>query len=555
MPALSADARAADDRGAAGDAGAARRPRPNPRRPRCRRRRPSRRRPRCRRADRRVDTRGAGRCGRVDSSAVSCGHAGLRSAPAGSRREITFETPLPAMDTPYNESAASIVRFWWVTTMNCARPEKERQHLQEAVDVEVVEGGLDLVEDVERARAGEEDREQERERGHRLLAAGEQREALGRLARGRDLDLHAHVVLRALLFLFGLAAGSSVSAPPSTGRGPASSLTSRSAPRPPGKRCSTTSSKFFAAASKVSSKASLMRRSVSRIRLWSSRSAVSRSCALGLELLDVLERLLVLGLRERVDGAELLAAALQALDAGVQRGALVLGSGSSDGSGSRPSLVARRGELLLGVLRVVAGALRLDLAAGDGLAALAQAAWTRDSSAAHSRSSAASFSPAALSALSSASSASTRVASSSRRRLQRGGEALGDRLELLVALERGRCSCSSRRARSARSRSRALGEPALGRDRRLDLRLAVRARALVGRGAALLDDPARVALGLRGLVAGPRGGAGLAVDRVARGVGLGDLGLRGLDRAGAACARPGRPASTCLTARRGGCAP
>ena len=75
----------------------------------------------------------------------------------------------------------------------------------------------------------------------------------------------------------------------------------------------------------------------------------------------------------------------------------------------------------------------------------------------------------------------------------------------------------------------ALGEPLLGLDRGLDLRAALRARPLVGRGAALLDHPARVPLGLGGLVAGARGGARLAVDRVARGVGLGDLGLRGLD--------------------------
>ena len=47
-------------------------------------------------------------------------------------------------------------------------------------------------------------------------------------------------------------------------------------------------------------------------------------------------------------------------------------SASSAGSGSSPSLSASAGELGLGVLRVVAGALRLDLAAGDRLAALAQ---------------------------------------------------------------------------------------------------------------------------------------------------------------------------------------
>src|SRR3954469_3234743 len=47
------------------------------------------------------------------------------SAPAGAsrgrRRETTFETPSSPIDTPYRGSAASIVRFWWVTTMNCAR--------------------------------------------------------------------------------------------------------------------------------------------------------------------------------------------------------------------------------------------------------------------------------------------------------------------------------------------------------------------------------------------------------------------------------------------------
>ena len=68
-----------------------------------------------------------------------------------------------------------------------------------------------------------------------------------------------------------------------------------------------------------------MRRSVSRIRPSSSRSAFSRSSRWRLELLDVLERLLVLVLRERVDRADLLAAALQPLDAGLELRALGLG--------------------------------------------------------------------------------------------------------------------------------------------------------------------------------------------------------------------------------------
>ena len=43
------------------------------------------------------------------------------AASRGSRRETTFETPSSPIDTPYRVSAASIVRFWCVTTMNWAR--------------------------------------------------------------------------------------------------------------------------------------------------------------------------------------------------------------------------------------------------------------------------------------------------------------------------------------------------------------------------------------------------------------------------------------------------
>ena len=67
-----------------------------------------------------------------------------------------------------------------------------------------------------------------------------------------------------------------------------------------------------------------MRRSVSRIRPAELAQRGLQVVALAFELLDVLQRLLVLLLGERVDRAELLAAALQALDAGVQRGALAV---------------------------------------------------------------------------------------------------------------------------------------------------------------------------------------------------------------------------------------
>src|SRR3954453_19304230 len=94
---------------------------------------------------------------------------------------------------------------------NWARSEKRRvscrkgavgeapDQLQEAVDVGVVEGGLDLVEDVEGTGAGEEDGEDEGQRHQRLLAAGEQRERAGRLAGRGYLDLDPELL--ALLFL------------------------------------------------------------------------------------------------------------------------------------------------------------------------------------------------------------------------------------------------------------------------------------------------------------------------------------------------------------------
>src|SRR5438552_7875474 len=69
------------------------------------------------------------------------------------------------------------------------------QQREEPVEVEIVERRPDLVEDVEGARAREEDREQERERRHRLLATGEKRQALRRLPRGRDFDLDPERIL------------------------------------------------------------------------------------------------------------------------------------------------------------------------------------------------------------------------------------------------------------------------------------------------------------------------------------------------------------------------
>ena len=63
------------------------------------------------------------------------------------------------------------------------------QQLHEAGDVRVVERRLDLVEEVEGARLREEEREQERDRAERLLAAREQRQPRDPLARRSQLDL------------------------------------------------------------------------------------------------------------------------------------------------------------------------------------------------------------------------------------------------------------------------------------------------------------------------------------------------------------------------------
>src|SRR5581483_7629413 len=102
------------------------------------------------------------------------------------------------------------------------------EKLDEAADVRVVERGLDLVEQVERAGPGEEQREQERDRAERLLAAGEGERRVTRLPAGR----------------------SSTSIP---GSPRSSSSVRRRRPSPPGKRVAATSAKFRWTAANVSS--------------------------------------------------------------------------------------------------------------------------------------------------------------------------------------------------------------------------------------------------------------------------------------------------------------
>ena len=65
------------------------------------------------------------------------------------------------------------------------------EQIAEALDVVVVERRVDLVEHADRRRVGEEDREDQRERRERLLAAGEQRQRHRFLARRLGHDLKA----------------------------------------------------------------------------------------------------------------------------------------------------------------------------------------------------------------------------------------------------------------------------------------------------------------------------------------------------------------------------
>ena len=58
---------------------------------------------------------GSPRLDQADSSAASCSEGSL-----GIRRDSTFDSPSPAIVTPYSTSATSIVRRWCVMTMNCA---------------------------------------------------------------------------------------------------------------------------------------------------------------------------------------------------------------------------------------------------------------------------------------------------------------------------------------------------------------------------------------------------------------------------------------------------
>ena len=88
---------------------------------------------------------------------------------------MTDVTPSPRIDTPYSASAISMVRFWWVMTMSCDVSRSSVQHAEQALQVGVVQRGLDLVKHVERRRSGLEDGDETGDRGQRAFTAGQQR--------------------------------------------------------------------------------------------------------------------------------------------------------------------------------------------------------------------------------------------------------------------------------------------------------------------------------------------------------------------------------------------
>ena len=123
----------------------------------------------------------------------------MRSAALRST-ETSCETPRSAMVTPNRRFMRAMVIGLWVMTTK--RVSGLARHVVEkvaiALDIGVVERRVDLVEDADRRRIGEEDREDQRGRRQRLLAAREQRHGLRLLAGrpGEDFEAGFERVVR-----------------------------------------------------------------------------------------------------------------------------------------------------------------------------------------------------------------------------------------------------------------------------------------------------------------------------------------------------------------------
>ena len=105
------------------------------------------------------------------------------------------------MVTPISCEASSIVVLLCVMKMNCTRSDMSSHDVAEAADVVLVERRVDLVQQAERRGIQLEDREHQRDRGQRLLAARELVDGAVALARRARHDRDAgveHVFAREL---------------------------------------------------------------------------------------------------------------------------------------------------------------------------------------------------------------------------------------------------------------------------------------------------------------------------------------------------------------------
>jgi hypothetical protein len=81
---------------------------------------------------------------------------------------------------------AMVIGLWVMMTKRVSVVARHLVHqIAEALDIVVVERRVDLVEHADRRRVGQEHREDQRQRGQRLLAARKQRHGLRRLPGGR----------------------------------------------------------------------------------------------------------------------------------------------------------------------------------------------------------------------------------------------------------------------------------------------------------------------------------------------------------------------------------
>ena len=103
------------------------------------------------------------------------------------------ETPCSCIVTPISCSAISIAILLWLMKRNCVPAPSRLTSLRVALGVGVVERRVDLVEQAERRRVQLEDREHQRDRGQRLLAARQQVDRAVLLARRLRHHLHAGI--------------------------------------------------------------------------------------------------------------------------------------------------------------------------------------------------------------------------------------------------------------------------------------------------------------------------------------------------------------------------